>query len=421
MNSKLEKIKELYTRFKRSKEGRIVASNFIYLSLLRGISFIFPLLTMPYLARVIGADAFGALAFANSIMVIIETVTDWGFNYTATRDVAKNRENPELVSQIFSQVMYGRILLTFICFFGLIICIQFIPALHKYNLLLILSFLYIPGNILFPQWLFQAFEQMRYITILSLLSNAVFTGLVFVVIQNQNDFVLQPLLTACGFFISGIIAQYIIYHSFRIRLTKPNFHDIYNRLKHSTNMFISLLLPNLYTNFSTIILKSYCGEFATGIYNGGHRFQNIIDNITTILSRAFFPFLARHKEKHHFYVIISGCIAITASIFMFFGAQWFVDFFLTSEFQDSVIVMRIFAITPIFLFLMNTYGTNYLVIIGKERVLRNIILVVSLLGFGLTWWLTPTFSYLGAALTITIVWGIRGLLTLLYAKKYQKQ
>lgn len=407
-------------KIKRSKDAKTLAANFIYLSLLKGISFIFPLITLPYLARVIGPDSFGAIAFATSIMVIIETITDWGFNFTATRDVAQNREDIKIVSQIFSQVLYARILLMIICFVLMMIVIESVPSLHEYRLLLILTFLYIPGHILFPQWLFQAFERMRYITILTLIANAVFTGLVFIVIREQSDYVYQPLLTACGFIASGIIAQYIIYHSFKVRLQRPCLHHIYIRLKTSTDMFISLLLPNLYTNFSTIVLKSYCGDFATGVYNGGQRFQNIVDNLTGILSRTFFPFLARHKEKHHIYVIISGCIALFSSVFMFIGANWFVNLFLTPEFKDAVTVMRIFAITPIFLYLMNTYGTNYLVIIGKENILRNIILFVSIFGFGLTWWLTPAYSYIGATITVTTVWGIRGLLTWFFAKKYQR-
>lgn len=410
---------KLISRIKGSKDAKTLIANFIYLSILKAISFLFPLITLPYLARVIGADSFGAIAFATSIMVIVETITDWGFNFTATRDVAQNRENLGIVSQIYSQVFYARILLTVICFIILIILIESIPSLKEYRLLLLLTFLYIPGNILFPQWLFQAFERMRYITILSLLSNCVFTALVFIVIRKQSDYVYQPLLIACGSIFSGIFAQYIIFHSFKIKLLKPDFRDIFRRLKKSTDMFISLFLPNLYTNFTTIILKSYCGDFATGVYNGGQRFQGIMDQLTGILSRTFFPFLARHKEKHHVYVIISGSIALAASVFMFFGAQWFVNTFLSAEFEDAVVVMKIFAITPVFLFLMNTYGTNYLVIIGKENILRNIILIVSVLGFALTWWLTPAYSYIGAAITVTIVWGIRGLLTYIYAKKFQ--
>lgn len=408
---------KLYSKIKQSKNAKTLASNFIYLSLLKGVSFLFPLITLPYLAKVIGADLFGAIAFAASVMVIVETITDWGFNFTATRDVAVNRDNPEVVSEIFSQVLYARLLLTVLCFCGLLTIIEFTPSLQEYRTLMILTFLYIPGNILFPQWLFQAFEKMRYITILTLIAKCIFTVLVFIVIKNQSDYIFEPLLTACGYLASGIIAQFIIYRSFKIKLRRPNLKDIALRLKSSNDMFISLLLPNLYTNFSTIILKVYCGDFATGIYNGGQKFSNIMDQLTGILSRTFFPFLARHKEKHHLYVLISGSIALAASLIMFFGAQLFVDIFLTDEFKDAVIVMRIFAISPIFLFLMNTYGTNYLVIIGKENILRNIILAVSLLGFILTWYLTPKYSYIGAATTVTVVWGIRGLLTYYFANK----
>ncbi|MCM1022347.1 MAG: flippase [Muribaculaceae bacterium] len=392
-------------------------ANFIYLSLLKGVSFLFPLITLPYLAKVIGPDSFGAIAFASAIMVIVETITDWGFNFTATRDVAVNRADTSIVSNIYSQVLYARLFLTLLCFIGLLIVANCIPSLEEYKTLLIITFLYIPGNILFPQWLFQAFEKMRYITILTLLSKCIFTALVFIVIKKQSDYIYEPALTACGFMFSGLIAQYIIYKNFRIRLEAPHPRQIRDMLKRSTDMFISLLLPNLYTNFTVIILKTYCGELATGIYNGGQRFQSIVDNLTSILSRTFFPFLARHKEKHHIYVMISGSIAVFASLLMFFGAQLFVDIFLTSEFQDAVTVMKIFAITPIFLFLMNTYGTNYLVIIGKENILRNIILIVSILGFALTWILTPKFSYIGASITVTVIWGIRGIATYFFAKK----
>lgn len=411
----------IVTKIKKSKSAKTLASNFFYLSLLKGVSFLFPLITLPYLTRILGADLFGAIAFAVSVMTIVETITDWGFNFTATRDVAVNREDIDKVSDIYSQVLYARIFLTIICFCGLLIGIEYIPSLKEYKTLLLITFLYIPGNILFPQWLFQAYEKMRYITVLTLLAKCVFTALVFIVIKSKNDYIYEPLLTACGFFSSGILAQYIIFKNFRLKLRAPHIKLIFNRLRQSNDMFISLLLPNLYTNFSTIILKVYCGDYATGVYNGGQKLQNIIDQLTNILSRTFFPFLARNREKHHIYVIISGIIAIMASLLMFFGAQLFVNLFLTKEFEHAVIVMKIFSITPIFLFLMNTYGTNYLVIVGKEKVLRNIIIIVSIIGFILTWILTPKFSYIGAATTITIVWGIRGASTYFFARKEKRK
>ena len=108
------RLKELIFRLQKSKEGKTVVSNFGYLSLLQIAGYIFPLITMPYLARVIGASGFGKIAFASAIILWIQTIADWGFNFTATRDVAQNRDNKKKVSEIFSNVLWARCLLTFI-------------------------------------------------------------------------------------------------------------------------------------------------------------------------------------------------------------------------------------------------------------------------------------------------------------------
>lgn len=89
----------------------MLAENFTYLSLLQIANFLLPLVTLPYLAPVIGVEGFGKIAFAAVIMVWMQTIADWGFHFTATRDVAKNRDDWVKVSQIFSSVLWSRILL----------------------------------------------------------------------------------------------------------------------------------------------------------------------------------------------------------------------------------------------------------------------------------------------------------------------
>ena len=80
-------------KLKGSKDNKVLVQNFAYLSLLQVAGYVFPLITMPYLARVIGVDGFGNIAFASAVMIWVQTIADWGFNFTATRDVAQNREN----------------------------------------------------------------------------------------------------------------------------------------------------------------------------------------------------------------------------------------------------------------------------------------------------------------------------------------
>lgn len=417
---RLEKLKKL-DRVYLSANVKVLLENFCYLSLLKAASFIFPLVTLPYLSRVIGADMFGVIAFAGAIVLFLETVTDWGFNFTATRDVAKNREDIGFVSKVYSEVLCAKILLMSLCFLALFMGVELIPELKSYKAVLLLTFLYIPGHVFFPEWMFQAFEKMQYITYLNLLSKAIFAGMVFIVIRQQEDYIYQPLLNAGGFIVSGILAQRILIRNFGIRISFPPMKSVMFRIKSSANMFISLILPNFYGSFSTILLGMYCGETATGIYSGGLKIQQISENLTVTLSRTFFPFLARHTDKHHIYVVISGCIAIVSGLLMFFGADLFVCIFLTEEFAGVADIIRIFSITPIFLFLINTYGVNYLVIVGKENILRNIIMAVSLFGFVLTWWLTPRYGHVGAACTVTMVRGVYGMTVLYFAKRIQSR
>ncbi|MDL2330442.1 flippase [Odoribacter sp. OttesenSCG-928-A06] len=413
-------IARIRNSYKNSENTKALVDNFAFLIMLKAASFVFPLITLPYLSKVIGVEKFGAIAFATAMMTFIETITDWGFNYTATRDVAKCRDDLKQVSRIFSEVIWCKLILAGICFLVLYIMCNYIPYLNNYKTLLFFTFAYIPGQIFFPEWLFQAFERMKYITILSLLSKLVFTILIFACIKEDTDYIYHPLLNAAGYIVSGIFALYIIFNKFRLRLIVPSFNDVYLRLKSSVDMFLSLIFPNLYTSISTVVLQIYCGESATGIYSGGKKMQEIMDQFTQVLSRTFFPFLARHKEKHYIYVYISVVVSALSCAIMFFGADLFVKYLLTPEFKNAATVIRIFSITPFFLFLMNTYGTNYLVIIGKENILRNIIIGCSILGFVLTCFLTIQYSYIGASVSIVAVWGIRGALTYYYAMKYKR-
>lgn len=402
-------------RLIKNKDARTLAGNFVWLSALKIVGYLFPLITMPYLARVIGVQGFGEIAFAISVMVFIETLTDFGFHYTATRDIARCREDRQQVSEIFSNVFWAKILLMLFGFLFLCILIYAIPALYNKRVLLFLTFLYIPGHIIFPDWFFQAMEQMKYITILNIISKTVFTLLIFLVIKEQSDYVWQPLLTAAGYWASGAFAMYYVRYRFHVQILKPSFEKIYQSIKGSWNMFLSLILPNLYTNFSTILLRTTCGEIATGLYDAGMRFINIFDQLFQVLSRAFYPFLARRIDKHQIYVLISGFLSICASAFLYFGAQLLVNIFYTSEFDGTVAVIKILAVAPFSLFLMNTYGVNYLVLIGKERLYRNIILFFSVIGFITTWILTPLYGHIGIAITISGIWLLRGFVTFIFA------
>ena len=414
-------IKNYLNRIKKSKDGRTLASNFGYLSLLQIAGYIFPLITMPYLARVIGVDGFGKIAFASAVVVWFQTVADWGFNYTATRDVAKNRDDKEKVSEIFSNVLWARCLLMIVSFLLLLLTILIVPIFKENYAVILVTFLLVPGHIMFPDWFFQALERMKYITILNILSKFLFTILVFIFIKEKNDYILQPLLTSLGFLLSGIIAMYLILNKWEIKLKRPSIKIIFKTIKGSTDVFINNIMPNLYKSFSVMLLGFFGSSISNGLLDAGSKFVSISQQFMLVISRTFFPFLSRRIDKHSMFSRLNICIAVIFSALLFILAPLIIKLFFTEEFYNAITVLRIMSISIFFLSLSNVYGTNYMIIQGYEKQLRNITFISSIFGFVISFPLIYYFDYIGAAVTITLTRGFLGLMIAYFARKIKQK
>lgn len=99
-----DKFTKKVKQVKQSKDGKALIENFISLSALQIVGYIFPLITLPYISRVVGVSHFGDIAFATAIVMYFQTFVDWGYNFTATRDLARVRDDKNMVSTIYSTV-----------------------------------------------------------------------------------------------------------------------------------------------------------------------------------------------------------------------------------------------------------------------------------------------------------------------------
>lgn len=417
----LKQIKHYKSILSNSKEGKTVFANFGYLSLLQIAGYVFPLITMPYLARVIGVDGFGKIAFASVVVVWFQTIADWGFNLSATRDVAQNKKNKEKVSKIFSNVLWARCFLTLLSGLLLAIIVSIVPYLRENAAIILVTFLLVPGYILFPDWFFQALEKMKYTTIFNLLIKLLFTIAVFIFIRDKDDYIIQPLLNTIGFLICGVGAMYLILKKWGYTIHKPRWKNIVNTIKDSTDVFLNNLMPNLYNSFSVMLLGFFGGSSANGFYSGGDKFPSILNQFLSILSRAFYPFLSRRSDKHSFYAKLNIGISLIGAIFLIVISPWLMRFMLGEEFENSIVVMQILSISIFFLALCNTYGSNYLIIYHQEKPLRNLTLVSSVIGLMFSIPLVYYFSYIGAACTVLLCRALLGIGSYVLAKKHMNK
>ncbi|MDD7437626.1 MAG: oligosaccharide flippase family protein [Bacteroidales bacterium] len=414
-------LKSLINRVRGNQDARTLIENFASLSILKALGLVLPLVTLPYLSRVIGVARFGDIAFASSITVYFMTITDYGFNYTATRDLSKNRGNMQYVRELFWNVLYTKLFLFVISTIIFAILVETIPLLREHRLLLWFTYLSVPCYMLFPEWFFQGIEKMKYITIVNIISKLLFTVLIFFVIKKEADYILHPVLSAFGLLVAGVISQVIIIHKYKVFPTSISWKSIISTLKSGWNIFFSLIVPNLYTNMSTTYLKMFSGSVGAGLFTSGRTFIDLSDQVTTVFSRVFFPFLSRRPEKHSFFSRILLVVSLGMGLALFVGADLLVSLFYSEAFRDSATVIKIMAICPLFLYLMNAFGTNYLVVIGKDKEYRQIVMWCSFLGLFVAYFSIKQFGYIGAAYTYVIIWGVRGLATWLLARKYKRQ
>ena len=291
----------LLSRVRHSSDGRVLITNFCSLSALQIIGYVFPLITLPYISRVVGIEHFGEIAFATAVIAYFQAVVDWGFNFTATRDVARIKSDKAEVSRIYSEVFWARVFLCAISLAVLCILILLIPRFREISCLLCCRFLIVIGYVLYGDWLFQAIEKMKYITILNIVANTLFTISVFIFITEKEDYIYQPLLSSLGFVISGLIAFFVLVPAEGVRLKFVTSKNVFIALKTSSAVFINQAMPVISENLTVILLGFWGGAVANGKFDAGYKVIGVLERFILMLSRTFFPFLARRIDKHLFF------------------------------------------------------------------------------------------------------------------------
>lgn len=394
-------------------------ANFLSLSVLQVIGYVFSLLTLPYLARVLGAENFGKIAFATAVISYFQCVVQWGFRYSAVRDIAVAHNDKNRVSQISSRVLCSSLFLMIFSFLILFILTFLIPVFKEERIVILVTALIIPGYTFFPDWLFQGMEKMKYITLMSLCSKVIFTLLIFIFITKPEHYVIEPALQALGQVVPGVIALVYGVKKFELRLSFVGLNEILETLKEGFNVFFTQFMPTIYNQLSIVLLGAIGGQSSVGIFSAAYKFIGISEQFAAVLSRTFYPFLARRIDKHKVFAMISGSISLCVSLVLLICSDIIIELFFTVEYNDAKTILRILSFGPFFLFLRNTYGMNGLVLLKKDKIYKNIIFFCSVLGFVLALASIPLYGNIGVAITFMVAWCGMGIASFAKYKKYE--
>ena len=401
---------KLKTRFQTEEKKRLL-SNFFSLSILQGSNYILPLITFPYLVRVLGPEKFGLLGFAGATVAYFTLLISFGFNLSATRQISIHREDKDKISQIFSSIISIQLLFFLLSFAFLSILIFSFEKFSQDWYVYYLIFASVLGTIMFPVWFYQGMERMKYITYLNLLSKLVYTVSIFIFIQQEDDFYFVPLINSLLAFITGLVSIWIIYNSFQIKYHLPSSTSMLHQIKEGWHIFISSVAINLYTTSTTFILGLFTNNTIVGYYTAGEKLVKAVQGLTQPVSQVIYPYIAKlvHTSKQNGLLFIRkvllfiGAATFIMSVLLLLYASNVVALVLGENYQHSIIVVQILSFTPFIIGLSNILGIQTMLNYGMKKEFSRVLMMGSLINLILSVILVPMFQEIGSATSVLIV------------------
>ncbi len=355
------------------EEKKRLGDNFFSLSFLQGINHILALITLPYLVKVLGIENIGLLAFASSTIFYFQIFIDYGFNITATKEISIHRNNKLKLIEIFSAVMTIKIVLLVISFFLLTVLVFSVDKFSKNTFVYFISFGTLVGQVLLPLWFFQGVERMKYITYVSILSKVVFAILIYVFVQEQNDFIIVPFLSSLGFLVAGIWALYLAVKDFEIKFEFQRIKTLLKYLNDGFYVFISRFYVSIYTNTNILLLGFFTNIVVVGYYSIAEKIVVAIGGIFEPANQTLYPYLAKiYNEDFHKFVFLIKKIAIN---FLLFGIcllilsayfRYEILYIVTGQYNLEVLQLLNIFLIRILLFPFGPLFSNALIIMQKN-------------------------------------------------------
>ena len=238
------------------KKNKTLVSNFSYLSALQLFNIIIPLITYPYLTRVLGLTVYGLVAFAQATIPYFMVVINFGFNISATKFISINKNDRHLTSTAINSIYFIKILLFVASFLLLMLLVEVVPKLHENKLLYIVSFGICINEVLLPIWYFQGIERMKYITIINVFTRSIFITLIFLCVRNETDYLLVPAFNTVGAFVGGLISIFIVFKRHHYKFFIPAFGEIKFHYREALPIFASGAVRLIYMSTNKILIGS---------------------------------------------------------------------------------------------------------------------------------------------------------------------
>ncbi|SAK84385.1 polysaccharide biosynthesis protein [Caballeronia calidae] len=385
--------------------------NLTILMTLQVSTYLAPLLTLPWLARVLGPTDYGRLSFAMAFTAYFISITNYSFSLTATPKIAINRESRELRSKVFWETILTQAALAAAGFVVLIALTSIVPYLEENRELLLIGYGQAVGAMLLPTWYFQGIEELGMESALVFAGRALSVPAMYIFVRERDDLITAMVVNALVPLVSGIALCTYLYFRRELDFVKVSFKTILARLKEGWSVFIATSLVDIYASSNIVLLTFIAGNVAGGYFAAGDKLIRAATNILQPLRTAAYPrvsFLMHHAKDDAFaflrrMLVAQGIVVSLISLTIFFGAPLAVKLLYGPQFLPTVEVLRWMAFVPLMVGLSDLFGVQTMLPLGMKSQFSRVLVASAVLNFGLLAVLAKFFNEQGAAATVLIV------------------
>ena len=301
---------------------------------------VLPLLTLPYITRILGEAKYGVFSFALNLVSYLQVFIEYGFPLSATRDVVAANGDKEKINRIFSGVLFARLWLlaaSAVILGGTLLL--FMDDLSQLQCMAVLAICLV-GSCLQQDWLFQGLQKMKYISLVNIIGRVVSVALVFCLVKKPEHLLLYCLLYSISPLLSGLIGTVLAKRTFALSVIRMKAKEIFQALKKGFFVFTTSLSAKIFGAIGITFLGFFSSDETVGIYSAIQKIPQMFMLAWTPVSQVLYPISSQKmqgsykdgrkfvKKMHFLFMIPFALLSVVIALFskpvigLMFGAEY---------------------------------------------------------------------------------------------------
>lgn len=387
------------------KRNSSIKWNIFMNAILTMASFIFPLITFPYVSRILLPEGTGKVSFVTSVVMYFNMFAQLGIPTYGIRACAKVRDDKEALSRTVHELLIINLIMSILAYFALGICLATIPRFQSEKILFIIISATILFNVIGVEWLYKGLEQYTYITIRSLVFKVLALFAMLGLVHTKSDYIIYGAITIFAASASNLLNFVNARKYINVRVAEN--YNLRQHIKPILIFFAMSCATAIYTNLDTVMLGFMKADVDVGYYNAAVKIKNVLLGIVTSLGAVLLPrasYYIEHGLNDEFQKISKKAIefvflmALPLSIYFMIFAKEGVLFLSGSAYEGAIIPMQIIMPTLLWIGLTNIMGIQMLVPLGREKVVLYSEIAGALVDLVINLILIPRMASAGAAI-----------------------